>query len=356
MKRIIFIILLTLAATILQAQSVNFKWAKQMGGTGAYAVGSSVAVDAAGNVYTTGYFGGTADFDPGPGTYNLTPAATYDMFISKLDSSGNFVWAKAKGGIGVWIMPTGLSLLQTRMFIALVHLRHRDFDPGPGVFTLSVTGNFRTRASFVLKLDADGNFIWAKQTGGGVEWGSGRSIATDAAGNVYISGTFEFVQDFDPGPAIFNLDGGYIGVYISKFDSDGNFIWARAPDHSFYGNFIEGGYMALDAAGNIYCTGDFSGEVDFDPGASVFTLDSVCSSKDIFVWKLTTDGNFAWAKQIGDEGLDQGFGIAVDRSGNVYTSGVFSNTVDFDPGAGIYNLTTSDLSSQLPLVTGIYPN
>jgi hypothetical protein len=54
MKRIVFIILLTLAATILQAQSVNFKWAKQMGGTGAYAVGSSIAVDAAGNVYTTG--------------------------------------------------------------------------------------------------------------------------------------------------------------------------------------------------------------------------------------------------------------------------------------------------------------
>ena len=138
MKRIIFIILLTLAATILQAQSVNFKWAKQMGGTGAYAVGSSIAVDAAGNVYTTGYFGGTADFDPGPGTYNLTSAGTYDMFISKLDSSGNFIWAKQMGGNSSWHWVHLLLWMPPEIFIAQVAFEGTvDFDPGPGVFTLS---------------------------------------------------------------------------------------------------------------------------------------------------------------------------------------------------------------------------
>ena len=172
MKRIIFIILLTLAATILHAQSVNFKWAKQMGGTGADAGGSSVTVDAAGNVYTTGGFGGTADFDPGPGTYNLTSAGTYDMFISKLDSSGNFIWAKQLGGTGADAAGASIAVdADGNVYTTGGFVGTADFDPGPGVFTLSAIGNFRTKASFVLKLDADGNFIWAKQTGGGTEGG-----------------------------------------------------------------------------------------------------------------------------------------------------------------------------------------
>jgi gliding motility-associated-like protein len=348
MKRIIFIILFTLAATILHAQSANFKWAKQMGGRGADAAGASIAVDADGNVYTTGGFSGTADFDPGPGTYNLTSAGTYDMFIFKLDSSGNFIWAKQMGGnssldhvsVSSITLDAAGNIYSTGTFQGTV-----DFDPAPGVFTLSAIGNFRTSASFVLKLDADGNFIWAKQTGGETEGGGGRSIVTDAAGNVYTSGVFQWVQDFDPGPAIFNLDGGSDrDIYITKFDADGNFIWAKAPEpYHALSYVIEGGYIALDAAGNIDCTGDFSGTADFDPGAGVFTLDSVwvCGDRDIFVWKLTNDGNFVWVKQIGGRGFDQGFGIAVDQSGNVYTSGFFSYTVDFDPGPGIYNLTTT---------------
>src|SRR5258706_6482447 len=168
MKRILFIILPTLAATILQAQSLNFKWAKQMGGTGAYAAGSSTAVDAAGNVYTSGVFSNTVDFDPGPGTYNLTSTGTYDMFISKLDSSGNFIWVKAMGGNSSLDIAGGSSITLDaagNVYITGTFEGTVDFDPGPGLFTLSVTGNFRTRASFVLKLDSDGNFIWAKQTG-----------------------------------------------------------------------------------------------------------------------------------------------------------------------------------------------
>ena len=339
MKGIVFILLFTLTTTILQAQSLNFIWAKQMGGTGAYAIGGSIAVDAAGNVYTIGSFSGKADFDPGPGIHNLTSAGTFDMVISKLDPDGNFIWARQMGGNSSLDFATGLSITldaagniySTGAFGGTV-----DFDPGPGVFTLSANGTNHTRASFVLKLDANGNFIWAKQTGGGTDWGSGGSIVTDAAGNVYTSGTFMFVQDFDPGPAIFNLDGGYFrDIYITKFDADGNFIWAKAPEPNSPIHDIEGGHIALDAAGNIYSTGDFFGTVDFDPGAGVFMLNSVCGDRDIFIWKLTNDGNFVWVKQIGGEGIDQGFGISVDQQGNVYTSGVFSNTVVFYRGRGV---------------------
>src|SRR5437867_570055 len=83
------------------ARAQDFVWAKQLGGSFSD-IGLSIAVDSSGNVYTTGIFQGTADFDPGPGTYNLTSASsTFDVFISKLDSAGNFVWARRLGGANV---------------------------------------------------------------------------------------------------------------------------------------------------------------------------------------------------------------------------------------------------------------
>lgn len=81
----------------LHAQDANLVWAKSIGGT-LNDIGRSIAIDVAGNVYTTGVFQGTEDFDPGPGVVNLTSVGGSDIFISKLDASGNFVWAKNIGG------------------------------------------------------------------------------------------------------------------------------------------------------------------------------------------------------------------------------------------------------------------
>src|SRR5437764_6726918 len=79
------------------AQAPNWQWAKSIGGAG-MDVGNSIAVDASGNVYTTGSFEGIVDFNPGAGVFNLTSSGLTDMFISKLDAYGNFVWAKAIDG------------------------------------------------------------------------------------------------------------------------------------------------------------------------------------------------------------------------------------------------------------------
>ena len=79
--------------------SIAFGWAKNMGGTNLDS-GYAMAIDGGGNVYTTGIFSGTADFDPGAGIHNLTSVGSYDIFISKLDVNGNFVWAKSMGGTG----------------------------------------------------------------------------------------------------------------------------------------------------------------------------------------------------------------------------------------------------------------
>src|SRR5262249_53189884 len=127
----------------------NFVWAR--GTDGPAADGSGLAVDLAGNVYTTGDFGGTVDFDPGPATFNLTAGVQgRGIFVAKLDGTGNFTWARSRGGLGG---DAGLALAVfgagnvyvTGYFGWDVYDEGApgliaDFDPGPGTFQLTSAG------------------------------------------------------------------------------------------------------------------------------------------------------------------------------------------------------------------------
>jgi len=163
-------------------------------------------------------------------------------------------------------------------------------------------------------------------------------IATDASGNVYITGIFSSTVDFDPNAGTENLtSNGGNDVFILKLDASGNYVWAK----NIGGTGGEGvGDITLDASGNIYIAGEFSGTVDFDPNAGTENLTSN-SGSDVFILKLDTDGNYIWAKNF--EGTSGGgiSDIAVDASGNVYTTGYFFSTVDSDPNAGAENLTSN---------------
>lgn len=316
----------------------NFVWAKRIGSVNSD-LGSSINFDLDGNVYTTGTFFGTVDFNPGTGTYNLSSSGERDCFITKLDGSGNFVWAKRFGGItddycnSIAIDAYG-NVLTTGQFMNTV-----DFDPGSGTYTLTAV----SQDIFVSKLDASGNFVWAKQFGGEATK-NGNSIAVDAGGNVYTSGYFYQTVDFDPGINTYNLTplGTYnFDVFISKLSSSGNFVWAKqlGGTHDEFGNSI-----ALDVSGNVYTTGNFSGSCDFDPGTGTYYMNSE-GNIDIFVSKLNASGNFVWAKKMGGAtsyDYDEGLSITTDANGNVYTIGRFNGIADFDPGPGIYNLICSD--------------
>jgi len=312
--------------------SGNFIWAKNMGGAN-YDRGYSIAVDASGNVYTTGVFTDTADFDPGAGIFNFTSAGGWDIFISKLDASGNFIWAKNMGGTSndlcnsIAIDASG-NVYTTGNFRDTV-----DFDPGAGVFDLISGINSDV---FISKLDASGNFLWAKSMAEGSSRGT--SIAVGPSENLFTTGYFQGTVDFDPGAGIFNLSTtGNADIFISKLDASGNFIWAKSMGGT------DGDYsysIAVDASGDTYTTGYFNGTVDFDPDAATFNLTSE-GADDIFISKLDASGNFIWAKNMGGTGGDYGYSIALDASGNVYTTGNFSDTIDFDPGAGVFNLASA---------------
>ncbi len=312
----------------------NFLWAKKMGGT-QEDTGYSIATDINGYVYTTGEFYGTVDFNPGKESFMLTSMGDTDIFIQKLDSNGNFVWAKKMGGTGedtnnsIAVDSDGNTYITGR-FTGTV-----DFDPGENEHNLTTTV---FQNAFIQKLDTNGNFAWAIKLNGN-DWGNGRQVILDTSGNIYVTGEFFGTIDFNLGSEIYNLNSaGSNDAFILKLDANGNFVWAKKIGGTSNDVGIS---INVDNIGNVYVSGNFLNTVDFDPNESFFNLTSDGNS-DVFILKLDLNGNFVWAKKIGGTGEERVRSTAVDSFGNIYTSGYFINTVDFNPGTEIYNLTPSD--------------
>ena len=320
MKSLFYAAAFVLGSIVSNAQLPGFEWARGIGGTN-NDVGYSIAVDSYNNVITTGSFNGTVDFDPGPGIYNLSSGAGLGMYILKVDGSGNFIWAKSLAGLVIsrcLTMDASGNIYTTGNFYGTV-----DFDPGTGSYNLN-SNPLGSPDAFISKLDKNGDLLWAVKFGGyGVD--GGVAIKTDATGNVYTVGNFERTTDFDPGIGVYNIvSGGEQDIFISKLDGSGNFIWARG----FGGyRYDYGNAIALDETGNVYITGSFVDNVDFDPGPGNFAMYS--SFNGAYVSKLDASGNFVWAKIVGGY---TGNGISVDNDANVYTTGNFTGIVDFDPG------------------------
>ena len=333
-KKLLIIILGPLSLTA-NGQNNIFEWATSMGGTSLDA-GLSIATDALGNVYTTGWFMDTVDFDPGVGTLSLISAGQQDIFIQKSDPNGNLLWAKSIGGslfdIGFSITTDALGNVYTTGYFQDTV----DFDPGVGTLNLISAGQ---QDIYIQKLDANGNFIWAKSMGGS-SLDQGISITTDALGNVYTTGTFQDTVDFDPGVGALSLISAGADIYIQKLDANGNLIWAKSMGGTGddYAKSV-----TTDALGNVYTTGWFRDNVDFDPGVGTLNLISA-GMADIYIQKLDANGNLLWVQSMGGSGDDYGQSITTDALGNVYTTGYFDTIVDFDPGVGTLNLVSAGAS------------
>lgn len=345
MKKIIFIVAVLFISKESFAQVAHWEWAKGIGGA-SQMVSNSITTDNHGNVYTTGYFNGTIDFDPGFGVYNLTSiSGGANLFISKLDSTGDFIWAKAFGGNS-----QGNSIVVDKyenVYTTGIYTGTVDFNPDTGIYNITSEGYTDI---FVSKLDSSGNFIWAKAAGG-ITNDRSNSVDLDSDGNVYVTGFFIDTVDFDPGLGIYNLiSKGSWDIFILKLNNAGNFVWVKAigGDREDVGTSL-----IIDSSKNIYITGSFCDTVDFNPDSiGIYNLidhaDIVAFalSGSIFICKLDSAGDFIWAKAfIANSGLGgQGNSITLDAFNNICVTGYFQGTVDFDPGIGTYNIISAGLS------------
>ena len=203
--------------------------------------------------------------------------------------------------------------------------------------------------------------MWAKNLTGSTaqDYTNWTTSTIDANENIYLTGRLSGTIDFDPGVGVHSLtsNGQQQAFFVEKLDSNGGFIWAN----SIGGNAAYTEAIAIDTENSVYITGGFEGTVDFDPSASSSNLTST-GADDIFIQKMDTDGNFAWAQSMGGTDIDWGGAITLDQNNDILLTGDFLSTTDLDPGVGTANFTStgsdedvfvSKLNNCLPTITSL---
>jgi hypothetical protein len=258
--------------------------------------GFGVAVDGSGNVYVTGESGATW------GT-PVRAFSSYDAFVAKLDANGALIWNTFLGGNaetdgrGVAVDGSG------NVYIAGI-------SHGPwGTPVRAYRGAVGEEDAFAAKLDTNGALIWNTFLGSSV-FDSGRAVAVDGSGNVYVTGTSDGPWG-TPVRAFSSED-----AFVAKLDTNGTLIW-----NTFLGgSAIDfGSAVAADGSGNVYV----AGASDATWGTPVRRFSG---GRDAFAAKLDTNGALIWNTFLGGSGDVSGRGLAVDGSGNVYVAGYSSAT------------------------------
>jgi len=312
--------------------SGNYIWSKKIGTEG-YAYGRAMAIDHADNIFIAGSFAGTVDIQTLSGPVHMETPLTLNgqhatqSFVCKLNAAGDYLWAKQIGegsrGFSSWVITTDPA---GNVITAGSFTDSADLDPGPG--TDYVYSDPNGVDIFVCKLGADGSYHWGGSAGG---WWADfpYGITTDAQGDIYITGFFGNIVDFDPGPGTHMLySQGIEDIFVWKLRSNGTLDWAKnygGPSWDDWGTGI-----SLDAAGNIYLTGSFEDSATFDQ-AGTFKLISY-GGRDIFACKLNPSGDPIWVKNMGGKGEDRANDLAMDADGNMYITGYFSDTAVFPGG------------------------
>jgi len=313
-RRVLLFFPLIVLALSAQAQSF---WAKKQAG-GNVDETLDLVSDASGNSFVTGYFSTAAEVN---GT-NLGVEGLTDVFVSKVSSNGDTEWTVSFGGpqsdrgLGIAVDQSGNVLL--------CGFYTGNIDFGNGV---SLTSNGGQDA-FVAKLDVDGNAVWAKT--GGSSGGSDRanSVAVDNNGNVIITGQFSGLASF--GALTLDAADGTNDAFIVKYDSNGNEVWAKKGT----GESLDRGLaVATDNSGNVYATGQFSGDITFD-GTYSNTIQNA-----IFLIKYTSDGDEEWFRWGGGSEESIAYDMVSDGT-SVYLTGDYGNQLNLLGTSGTISLSS----------------
>jgi len=311
----------------------NLIWSNHLAGTG-FETPAVIKTDANDNIFIFGYFNGTLDMNPGPGVTNLVAAGSDDIYCGKYDPSGNLIWAVRTGGTGTE-QSYGFDIDADGKAIVHGYFQNTvDFDPGLGTSNLTAAP---AGSNFLLKLNIDGTFNNVLQMASCYT----NHIDIDASNNIYFTGLFWETVDFNPGPAVNNLTaaGFSADAFVLKLNSANTFQWAV----KISGNSSEQGTSIVydEISSSVIVGGFFEGTIDINPGVAVQNIVSL-GYVDAFLAKLNgADGTLTWGKGVGGLDYQNIQSVAVNNAGNIWITGSFNSTVDFDPGVGIQNLTAA---------------
>ncbi|MBL0036464.1 MAG: gliding motility-associated C-terminal domain-containing protein [Flavobacteriales bacterium] len=346
-------LLLVSAVSGIHAQSLV--WAGQLEGSGSASINdpfpgeslcTDMTVDDVGNIYVAGNCNDTIDFDPSASDSKLH-GQYVDLFFAKYSGSGELVWAKLLQGLAPqWNRIAGIELDPTGNIVVVGSCTgSMDMDPGPGSFPLDLDAN--VNFTFIAKYDPEGDLLWAKHFGASFAVIPTGMDVTDM-GEVLLTGSFYLSVDADPGPNVDLLTSPAHAQYFSKFDPNGNLLWAKAI--VAIGQY--GGPLSITSVGGgaVLLSGTFSGTVDFDPSANLVQMTAPAITTDEFVAKYDAAGTFIWAKRL--HVLENPYGLHTlemeeDVDGSFVVLGSYLGSyADVDPGPGVVLLPpTGDQNS-----------
>ncbi|MCB0403003.1 MAG: hypothetical protein KDD41_13025 [Flavobacteriales bacterium] len=294
----------------------NVIWSTFYGGTGdEYAY--RTLTDNNDNVYLTGYTNGNDIQVSSSGVFQTISHGSYDAFILKLDSSGNFIWGTYYGGGG-------------GDFVLAADVDDDDnvivggYTSSPNLPMLNAFQPVKSGAldAFVAKFDSTGNLLWSTFCGGN-NTEDVHGLHVDRQNNVIISGE-TYSTDFPVSSGAYQpISAGNLDVFLAKYDSLGNRIFS-----TYFGGFNNEDANALtsDATGNIYMVG-YTESLDFPMIGSPIYQSSKNGGKDGFVVQFSPSGTPLKSTFVGG-GLEDRFTcVKMSSTGALYVGG-FSNSTN----------------------------
>ena len=241
------------------------------------------------------------------------------------------VWSRQIAGPYQTSQNAGLALDGQDNFYYAANFGPRTFLIGNQTLTnRSAYANSWGENGFIAKFSKSGDFLWVQQIGG--TWSDGPAgCATDAGGNVFVTGAFASSNVVFGGTVLTNTMPDVASCFLAKYDSQGDLLWAQ---QSSYGDVSEPGgttvmglSIAVDAGDNVWLAGTFdSSNVVF--GTNMLVNAGYSASTPVtrdFLVKYNSAGGVLWAQTITvNDGVFSSPAIALDANGNAFYSGVFS--------------------------------
>lgn len=313
------------------------QWSKRFGGSGTADYGMGVGTDSSGNVYIVGQMASAVDFGGGPVSW----AGNSDVFVLKLNSSGNYVAAFGYGGSGNETA-SGIAVLADGTYAITGSFGNfgSSINFGGGALPLTSGPDY-----FVAKFQSDGTHIWSK-SGGATGSDFGLAIAMDTSGNVFATGYFNGSITTTSGPtrcphSVTHTSTGFGDIFLAEYTSaSGSLNWLNT-----YGGSTDDRALSISVGpSNEVVIGGIVGAGPFTFGGSTYSNNS--NSADIFIAKYNSGGGWIWDKVfgIGTSSIGDSINsVAVDSAGNVVVTGIITSPLDMGGGILCPGCSTQDV-------------